>query len=164
MDAIKQYLRLCWFDINPLTLPKSTGFLRTNLLFYVIVQYFLQTNMTDDPFESVTEVLVEIVLILLFIAVVLIFDRKIKTYLHVCTAILFCTNVLSILFIPIIVWLTVTDAPLSYYCMSLLVLWLYALITYIFHKSLMINLLASSAITFFYIIVVYVGALSLGQL
>lgn len=164
MDAIKQYLRLCWFDINPLDLEKSTGFFKLNILFYEIVQYFLQTNMTDDPFESFVEVILELLLILIFLAVILFFDKMIKVYIKFTTAILFCTNTLSLLFIPIIVWLTVNNDPLSYYTMVLLFLWLYSLITYIIKTALNINYFASIALSLLYFITVYGGAIAIGQL
>lgn len=164
MDAIKQYLRLCWFDINPLDLEKSTGFFKLNILFYEIVQYFLQTNMTDDPFESFVEVILELLLILIFLAIILFFDKMIKVYIKFTTAILFCTNALSLLFIPIIVWLTVNNDPLSYYTMVLLFLWLYSLITYIIKTTLNINYFASIALSLLYFIIVYGGAIAIGQL
>ncbi len=164
MEAVKQYLRLCWFDVSPLDLEKSTGFLRLNLLFYALVQYFLQSNMTDDPFESFFEVMFEMLLTLGFIGVMLFFDKRLYAYIQVTTAIFFCTNVLSVFFIPVIVWLTVTDDPLSYYLMSLLIMWFYALITQIIKLALTIDLLASSALSLLYIIVVYMGAVGLGQL
>jgi hypothetical protein len=164
MEAVKQYLRLCWFDISPLALEKSAGFLKLNLLFYALVQYVLQANMTDDPFESFFEVIFELSLTLIFVGVMLFFDKKLYTYIQVTTAIFFCTNVLSVFFIPVIVWLTVTDEPLSYYLMSLLIMWFFALITQIIKLALAIDLLASSALSLLYIIVVYMGAVGLGQL
>lgn len=164
MDAVKNYLRLCWFDTNPLVLEKSTAFLKWNLLFYLVVQYFLQTNMTDDPLESFAEVIVEFVLTLSFIGVLLFVDKKRKAFIQVSTAVFFCTNVLSIFFIPVIVWLTVTDDPLSYYVMVVLFLWLYSLVTHIFKSVLVVDWLASLALSLFYFIVVYLGAVALGQL
>lgn len=163
MDAIKQYLRLCWFDINPLDLEKSAGFFKLNIIFYGIVQYFLQANMTDDPLESFIEVILELLLMLVFISIMLFFDKMIKVYVQFTTALLFCTNALSLIFIPIIVWLTVTNDPLSYYVMVLLFLWLYALITYIIKTALAINYFASVALSLLYFIVVYGGAIAVGQ-
>jgi hypothetical protein len=164
MDAVKHYLRLCWFDVNPLELKKSTGFLRLNLVFFLVVQYFLQTNLTDDPLESLSEVAIEFLLMLGFIGTVLFFDKKLRFYVQVTSAIFFSTNFISLFFIPVIVWLSMTDAPLSYYVISLLVLWLYNLVTYIIKTVLAIDWLASFALSLLYFMVVYLGALSLGQL
>ena len=163
MDAVKHYLRLCWFDVNPLALKKSTGFLKVNVIFYLISQYFLQTNITDDPLESLTEVFIEFVLMLSFIGVMLFFDKMLRIYVQITTAIFFCTNIISIFVVPVIVWLSMTDDPLSYYVMSLLLLWLYSLITYIIKLSLAVDWFASLALSLTYFIVVYLGAIGLGQ-
>jgi hypothetical protein len=164
MDAIKHYLPLCWFDVDILDLPESKGFLKLNIAFYGIVQYLLQGNMTDDPFESFVEVLAELVLTLIFVAITLLFDGKLKVYTQVTTAIFFCTNALSLFVIPAMVWLTVTDAALSYYVTSIVVLWFFALMTYIFKSALAINNVASLALASLYLIVAYVGAVGLGQM
>jgi hypothetical protein len=164
MDTVKQYLQLCWFDANPLDLTKSAGFLKLNIVFYEVVQYLLQANMTDDPFESFYEVIFELLFTLIFVGVMLLFDKRLNAYIQVTTAILFCTNVLSIFFIPVIVWLTVSNEPLSYYMMCILVLWFYALITYIIKVTLSINLFASSSLSLLYFAVVYLSAFALGQM
>jgi hypothetical protein len=120
--------------------------------------------MTDDPFESFFEVISELLLTFLFVAVMLFFDKMMHIYVQVTTAILFCTNVLSVFVVPVIVWITVTEDPLSYYVMSILVLWFYALITHVIKVSLAINLIASLALSLLYFIVVYLGAIGVGQL
>ena len=163
LDTVKRYLRLCWFDTNPLDFVESKDFLKINVVFFAVVQYFLQTNMTDDPFESFLEVAFELLLTFAFVAVMLFFDKMIDAYIQLVTAILFCTNVLSIFFVPVMVWLTVTDDPLSYYVIGVLVLWFYALISYIIKAALAIDLLASLALSLLYFIVVYLGAVGLGQ-
>jgi hypothetical protein len=164
MTTIKEYFKLCWFDASPLDLEKSTGFLKLNIMFYGIVQYFLQVNMTDDPFESFYEIMLELLFTLIFIGIVLLFDKKRFAYVQVVTAVLFCTNVLSLFVVPVMVWLTVSDDPLSYYVMSILALWFYMLITYVIKTTLAINLFASSALSLLYFIVVYLAAFALGQM
>jgi hypothetical protein len=163
LDTVKRYLRLCWLDTNPLDFVESTDFLKINVVFFAVVQYFLQTNMTDDPFESFFEVAFELLLTFAFVAVMLFFDKMLDAFIQLTTAILFCTNVLSVFFVPIMVWLTVTDDPLSYYVMGVLVLWFYALISYIIKTALAIDILASLALSLLYFIVVYMGAIGLGQ-
>jgi hypothetical protein len=164
LDTVKHYLRLCWFDATPFDLIESTGFLKLNVLFFAVVQYFLQTNMTDDPFESFNEVVFELLFTFIFVAVMLFFDKMMSLYVQVTTAILFCTNILSLFVVPVMVWLTVTEDPLSYYVMSILLIWFYALIAYVIKVSLAINLVASLALSLLYFIVVYLGAIGLGQL
>jgi hypothetical protein len=164
MDALKQYLPLCWFKGNPLELPRSVDFFKQNLLFYYVAEYFMQANMTDDPFESFTEVSLQTLLTLLFIGVTLFFNRTLYVYVQVATAIIFCANIIGLFVIPVVIWLTITEEPLSYYFLSLLLFWDYAVVTYIFRQVVSINLFAGSVLSLFYFIATYFGAFALGQL
>jgi len=164
IDTLKQYLSLCWFKTNPLNLPKSVSFFYQNLLFYYVVEYFLQTNMVDDPIESFFEVSLETSLTLLFIGTMLLFNKALFAFIQVATAILFCENIVSIFGVPVLAWLTVSDSPLSYYVFALLALWDFALISFIFKRVLVINLTASAALSIFYFIATYGAAFALGQI
>jgi len=164
MDTLKQYLQLCWFRNNPLELKRSASLFKQNLLFSYIVEYFMQANMTDDPIEAFYEVTIETFLTLFFFAVLLFFNKTLYAYLQVTTAILVCANVVSVFIVPVAVWLTVSEDALSYYVLSLLLIWDYALVTYIIRQTLRINLLASLSISFLYFTVTYFGAFALGQL
>lgn len=164
MDALKQYLPLCWLRNNPLELPRSVDFFKQNLLFYFVVEYFMQANMTDDPLESFTEVSIETLLTLIFIGVMLFFNRTLYAYVQVTTAIIFCANIIGLFLIPVLIWLTVSEDPLSYYFLAMLLFWDYAVVTHIIRQVLSINLLASLVLSLFYFIVTYFGAFALGQL
>ena len=120
--------------------------------------------MTDDPIESFYEVTFETLLTLLFIGVILFFNKTLYAYIQVSTAILVCANVVSLFIIPVAVWLTVSEDALSYYVLSLLLMWDYALVTYIVQKTLNINIPASIALVFLYFILTYFGAFTLGQM
>jgi hypothetical protein len=164
VDLIKQYLPLCWFKHNPLELTRSTSFFRQNLIFYYLVEYFMQANMTDDPFESFYEVSFEVILTLLFIGILLFFNKTLYAFIQVSTALMLCANVVSLFIVPVMIWLTVSDDPLSYYITFSLILWDYALVTYIIKKVVDINILASMALSLLYFITTYFGAFGLGQL
>ncbi len=164
MDVLKQYLPLCWLKNNPLELPRSVDFLKQNLLFYFVVEYFMQTNMTDDPIESFTEVSLETVLTLFFIGVMLFFNRTLYAYVQVTTAIIFCANIVGLFVVPVLIWLTVSDEPLSYYFFGLLLFWDYAVLTHIIRQVLSVNLFASLILSLFYLIATYFGAFAMGQL
>lgn len=164
IENIRQYLPLSWFKHNPLELTRSVSFFKQNLLFYFVVEYFMQANMTDDPLESFTEVSIETLLTLIFIGFVLRLNKSFYAYIQVTTAIIFCANVVSLFVIPVLIWLTVTEDLLSYYTMGLLFLWEFTVIAYIFRKTLAINLAASLALSVFYFTVAYLGAFAIGQL
>jgi hypothetical protein len=164
IDILRQYLPLCWFRRNPLELTRSMSFFRLNLLFYFVVEYFMQANMTDDPFESFTEVSIETTLTLMFIGLVLFLNKTLYVYIQVTTAIIFCANVISLFIVPVLIWLTVTEDILSYYLLGLIFLWDFMVVAYILGKALSINLPASLALSVFYFIATYLGAFALGQM
>jgi hypothetical protein len=164
VDIIRQYLPLCWFRHNPLELTRSAGFFRQNLIFYFLIQYFLQANMTDDPFESFYEVTIETGLTLLFIGLMMFFNKTLYGFLQVTTAMMLCANVVALFIIPVIIWVTVSEDPLSYYLLFALIFWDFALVTYIFKKVIEVNILASIILALLYFITTYLGAFGLGQL
>lgn len=124
----------------------------------------MQANMTDDPIESFYEVGFETLLTLLFIVILLFFNKTLYALIQVITAFILCANVVSLFIIPVMIWLTVSDDPLSYYIMFLLVFWDFALVTYIIKKIVDINILASIALSLLYFVSTYFGAFGLGQL
>lgn len=164
MEALKQYLNLCWFEKKPLELIRSVRFFKQNLVFYYFAQFFLQSNLTDDPIESFYEVSLEVVLTLIFIGLMLLLNKTLHAYFQVCSAILFCANVVSFFAIPVVIWLTMTENPLSYYFLTLLLLWYFSLVSYIIKMVAVINIFASLALSFLYFTFVYVIAIGLGQM
>ena len=164
MDILKQYLSLCWLKNNPLELPRSVYFFKQNLLFYFVTEYFMQANMTDDPFESLVEVSIETFLTLLFIGVMLFFNRTLYAYVQVTTAIIFCANIIGVFVVPVLIWLTISEEPLSYYFLGLLLFWDYAVVTHIIRQVLSVNIFASLVLALFYFTATYFGAFALGQL
>ncbi len=164
MDILKHYLPLCWFKANPLELTRSVGFFKQNLWIYFVVEFFLQTNMTDDPFESFVEVGLETVLTLLLVFILLYLNKNLYAFMQVATAILFCSNAVAFVVLPALVWMTVTEDVLSYYVLGLLIFWDYTLLAYILRRVLAINIPACLVLALFYFAVTYYGAFALGQL
>jgi hypothetical protein len=164
IEILKQYLPLCWLKQNPLKLTRSMSFFKQNLLIYFIVEYFMQTNMTDDPFESFTEVTIQIFLTLMFISFILRINKMLYAFIEVTSSILVCANTVSFFIIPVLIWLTVNEDILSYYCLALLLIWEFIVMAYIFKKTLGINSAASLALSALYYIITYLGAFSLGQI
>ena len=140
------------------------SFFKQNLLFYFIIEYFMQANMTDDPFESFTEVTIQTLLTLMFIGFILRLNKTLYAYIQVTTAILVCANIVSLFVIPVLIWLTISENILSYYSLGLLSLWEFTVMAYIFRKILSINPAASLVLSVLYFTVTYLGAFTLGQL
>ncbi len=160
MENFKTYLPLSWLNANPLDLPKSMKFLEFNLMFYFVVELFIQANMID-PSEAFFEVVIETFLTIGFVALILFLNKTSYLFVTILTAVLFCENVIAFFGVPIVIWLTVTEDILSYYLMGFLILWDFVLITYIIKKILSINTAASIAISFFYFMMTYAGAYAL---
>lgn len=120
--------------------------------------------MTDDPLESFYEVTIETGLTLLFIGLMMFFNKTLYGFIQVTTAMLLCANVVSLFIIPVMIWLTVSDDPLSYYILFGLIFWDFALVSYIFKKTTEVNALASTILAFLYFVLTYLGAFGLGQL
>ncbi|MDD1625008.1 MAG: hypothetical protein LUO94_09645 [Methylococcaceae bacterium] len=123
----------------------------------------MQANMTDDPFESFTEVSIQTLLTLMSIGFILRLNKTLYAYIQVTTAILVCANVVSLFVIPVLIWLTVSEDLLSYYSLGLLFMWEFTVIAYIFRKIMSINLAASLALSVLYFTVTYLGAFAIGQ-
>jgi hypothetical protein len=164
MAILKHYLPLCWFRKNPYQLKESINFFKQNLIFYFIVEFLTQANMTDDPVESFYEVILETLLTLLFIALMLFLNRTYYAFISVATAFIFCANVVSFFIIPVLIWLTISENVLSYYLVGLLLFWEYLQVTYIIKHVLKINVPASMVLSLCYFSVTYYGAFALGQM
>jgi len=160
MSNFSAYLPLCWLNVNPLDLPKSTRFLKQNFWFYFVVELFIQANMID-PSEAFFEVVVETLLTFAFVGLILALNKTKYLYVQIITAVLFCENVIAFFGVPIVVWLTVSESLISYYLMGLLIFWDFILITYIIQKVLAINIAASLSLSFFYFMMTYAGAYAL---
>ena len=123
----------------------------------------MQANMTDDPFESFTEVSIQTLLTLMFIGFILRLNKTLYAYIQVTTAILVCANIVSLFVIPVLIWLTVNENILSYYSLGLLFIWEFTLIAYIFRKIFSVNLAASLVLAVLYFTATYLGAFAIGQ-
>ncbi|MBS4052384.1 MAG: hypothetical protein KGZ69_14445 [Methylomonas sp.] len=162
MDIIKQYLALCWFDVSPLELPRSASFFKKNLIFNFLMFMFIHFNMTDD-FESISEVFIETLLNLGFIALTLWLNRSMHTFIQVASAILFCENFTSLLILPIMFWATVAEDWLSYGTLLIIILWNWALIGAIFKKILDINVFAGLVMSLFYLLFSFGGGFAVNS-
>lgn len=160
MEILKQYLPLCWFTNNPLELPRSISFFRKNILFYVLIELFIQINITD-PIEAIAEVGIETTLTLTFVAVILLFKKALAGYIPAATSFLICENVFAAFCLPIVIWLTTTDDLLSYILFFGLILWDIAMITYLIRRILSCHLVSAFLLSILYFICTYGGAFTI---
>ena len=160
MGLLKQYVALCWFKNNPLELPRSVSFFQKNLYFYVLVELFIQVNVTD-PLEAFLEVGIETSLTLLFVAFLLLLKKAMAGFISAASSFLICENVVASFGLPIVVWLTSTDDLLSYYILFALIVWDIAMISYLIKRILVINSVYAFLLSLAYFVITYLGAFSL---
>lgn len=157
MSTIKLYLPLCWFYVNPLNLIKSKVFFRQNLLFYFIIELFIQANIIDIA-EALVEVIMKIWLTLVFVGLVLWLNKTFYLYVQVASAILFCENVMTFFAALAVIWLTASDNVISYYILGIIITWCYAIVTFVLQKVLLVDIYESIAISLGYFMLTYGGA------
>ncbi len=85
-------------------------------------------------------------------------------YIQVSSALLFTSNVVSVVIIPVLVWLTITENTISYYLLGLALFWEFAIVAYILRLVIGINVPASMVMSLVYFGATYYGAYTLGQL
>ena len=157
MEILQRYLALGWFSGNPLELPRSSGFFQKNIWFYVLIELFIQINVTD-PFEAILEVGIETTLTLSFVAVLLLYKKALAGYLPAATSFLVCENIVAAFGLPVVIWLTTTDNLISYFVLLALILWDVAMISYLIKRILVINGFSAFFLSVVYFFATYVGA------
>lgn len=163
MSFIRHYLPLCWFGVSVLDLPRSTSFLKNNAIFYFVIVFFIEFNMVDD-FDIIFEVLLETALTLGFIALILVLNGSIHSFVEVSSALLFCENVVALFLLPVVFWVTLAEDTLSYLTLALLVFWDMGIVAAIFRDVLKINRPAGFVVSLFYFLMSYGGAYGLYSL
>lgn len=157
MNNLNAYLPLCILKVNPLDLPESKRFLKQNLLCYLLVWLFIQANMID-PVEALVEVITETALTFAFIAIILSLNKTMHLYVQITTAVLFCENIVAVVSVPVMVWLTASNNIVSYLLLATLIIWCVVMITFVIKKVVAISFIAGLAISLFYFFSTYVGA------
>ncbi len=156
MEILKEYLPLCFFKKKIYQVPRSINFFKKNLVFYFLVELFIQANLLDDPVEAFFEVVLETTVTIFFIAVMLFLIRGMHTFIQVSTAFLFCENVVSFVGLPVVIWLTLTDDPFSYYILFALLIWNVSMIANVIRQVLNITTMAGLVMSIVYFFVTYV--------
>ncbi|MDD1621806.1 MAG: hypothetical protein LUQ11_10030 [Methylococcaceae bacterium] len=163
MDNIRQFLPLCWLSASPLELPRSSRFFQLNIVFYFTVAFFIQFNMSDD-IEAIFEVILETLLTVGFVAAILLLNRSFYSFIQVGSAVLFCQNVVALMLVPVVFWVTIAEDTPSYVVLGLFIFWAFVLIAHIFKHVLQINRPASLVVSVFYFLIAYGGAYGIDSL
>ncbi len=157
MENLKNYIPLCWLEGNPLELPRSYRFLKQNLVFYFIVELFMQYNMVNDFLDALIDVTEETFLTLVFAFVTLALNKSLRFFVQVTSALLVCENVIACVALPVVALLVMSQSIISYALLAFVIIWELYVISYIFRQVLLVNQTASLVVGILYFIVTYIG-------
>lgn len=161
MDTLKEYLALCWFEGDPLDLPRSYRFLKQNWLYYYFSELFMQYNMVNDLLDAFIDVTEETILTIVLIFLILALNRSLNRFVQVASALIVSENLTGTIAIPVVAWLAMSGSILSYVLLSIIIVWELLIISYIFKLVLNINQTASVVMGIIYFIVTYLGVYGL---
>ena len=137
--------------------------MKRNAAVYFGLLSFILINMSDDP-EVLLEVVLEITLIMLFVAIALGLNGNSQHFVQVASSVMVCQNVIAVCLVPVMFWLTLSDSTASYVAMFALLFWDFLLLATIFRKVLAINIVAGWIISLLFFAWVYGGAFGIYSL
>jgi len=156
IEELKEYLSLCKFRGDIEDMPESMPLFRQALICYSIIGVFLQINI-KGPIEAFFELGIEIILTFLFVAVLLYTVKAMNLYWRVLTAYFVCQDFISIIGVPILMWVTISDEVWSYYILGVVILWVMAVIAYINSQISDFGSFFSAVLSLAYFVSVYGG-------
>ena len=157
MTTFKQYLPLCWLGVSPLDLSSSKPFFKHNLIFFCVIAFFIQFNVSDD-IDAIVEVLVEAVLTLVFMAGLLFLNHSYNRFMPLTTALLFCENIAGVVLVPILFWISLSGTAASFVGLSVFLLWFLVLLSYFFKAVVAVNSAAATLVALCFLGFAYGGS------
>ena len=161
---LNDYLQLCRLRGYPEDLPTDRKFLWINLGVYLLLGLFIQSNISD-PIEAFIQILIEVVITLLFMAVLLFKDGSSYNFERFLTAILVCENFVYILGLPILFWYIFAKggdfASYPIYIGMILMVWSIVIIAYLLKGLFDFDWKMSGSLSVLYFILTYFGSFGL---
>ena len=161
---LNDYLQLCWLSGYPEDLPTNRKFLWINLVVYLLLGLFIQSNISD-PVEAFIQILIEVVITLLFIGALLLKDGNAYNFERFLTAILVCENFVYVLGLPILFWYIFAKgsdiANYPIYIGMALMIWSVVIIAYLLKGLFDFNWKTSASLSVLYFVLTYFGSFGL---
>lgn len=158
MSSLQEYIQLCWFRKNPLELQPSQKFFVNNLLFYLGLGIIVEANISD-PADAVLEIGAETIVTLILVSAFLLYKKQLAFFKPLLTALIIAENfifTLGILTEILDVYTQKTEyEDYPAYIGAGLVVWLVAIVTYIFKQSFALNTSSSILLAVFYILLTF---------
>ena len=161
---LNDYLQLCWLKGYPEDLPIDRKFLWTNLVVYLLLGLFIQSNISD-PVEAFIQIIIEVVITLLFMSALIFRDGSTYNFERFLTAILVCENFVYVLGLPILFWYIFAKgsdiANYPIYIGMVLIIWSIVIIAYLLKGLFGFDWKISSTLSVLYFILTYFGSFGL---
>ena len=161
---LNDYLQLCWLNGYHEDLPTNRKFLWINLVVYLLLGLFIQSNISD-PVEAFIQILIEVVITLLFIGALLLKDGNAYNFERFLTAILVCENFVYVLGLPILFWYIFAKgsdiANYPIYIGMALRIWSVVIIAYLLKGLFDFNWKTSASLSVLYFVLTYFGSFGL---
>ena len=156
-ELIKLFFDISIFKKGPQDVPNSRFLLHSLILIYICIS-FLTLMLNVDVILAISQIIVEIILILGFSSLVLFFSKKTERYIQTVSA-LFATNgLISIVaLVPLASMMAEPkDSPgLSVIVVIFLMVWHWLVSGHIFRHAMDQNLFFGLGVAFLYILVSY---------
>ena len=163
MEILNQYLNLCRFKGTLIDQKSSIPFFQITLIINIVAGYFLEANITDF-LDAFIQVALQTIMVFLLVIILLFYIKSLNLFIQVVTAFLMCENVLYIIGVPLMVWVTMTDELVVYFLLGIVLIWGVLIIAYIIRQLLFFNKGTCLFLSLAYYLLVYVGAFALGSI
>ena len=119
-----------------------------------MIAIFLQINIKGF-IEALIEVGIEIILIVVFVAILVRFAKEKEQFWRTLTAYFVCQDFIFIFGVPILMWVTITDSAWAYYILAAVVLWMVAVFAHINNQLTDSGLFVSTLLSLAFFVSVY---------
>jgi len=161
---LKKYLPICWFASFPENLKTSNAFIWKNIIFYLFAGLFIQVNITD-PVVALLQVFLELLITLIFVALLLVIKGSLTQFKIVFTTFILCENLSYLAALPIVIWFIAVRASDYFmypiYAGILLIVWFCAIISYLLQYYFQYRLTLSILISILYFLSTYLVSYAL---
>lgn len=163
MEILSQYLNLCRFKGNLVDKPRSIKFFQISLIINIVAGYFIEANITDF-LDAFIQVALQTILVFVLVFILLFYIKSLNLFIQVVTAFLVCENVLYIIGVPLMVWVTMTDEIVVYFILAAVLFWGMLINAYIVRQLLFFSKGMCLFLSISYYLLVYIGAFMISSI
>ncbi len=153
-ELLKLFFNICLFKKGPQDIPGTSMVLGLITPAYIIIN-FLILRLSSDISNTLLQVLVEIILILVLSWMILFFSKKMPRFSQTASALVGTDTVISFFALPAMATLLGQGGGLAFFILVFLMLWHWAVTGHIFSNALDQSFSFGLGISFLYILASY---------